>query len=244
MFTKSTVQIGSIVATVFQNNESKEYYYSLTSVAELINKPPLSPFQYLNSRAFKAIQPEGFNPFQFSDETGAKYKLLPCEIALEYLMYWCQKGDKLAGTIVFALAKESLELRAEKAFDSLTLESVVKAQEKTDYALLTALRMNAKDLHNTFQRACYGSNMNPSAVHDRITKLVFGYTAKEARELPMIDLPDDIWLNEAIGINHEHTKDPVLMQQYRDVKSKIFSYRKGSWEEKVDRAYQEVTASI
>ena len=57
----------------------------------------------------------------------------------------------------------------------------------------------------------------------------------------MIDLPDDVWLNEAIGINHEHTKDPVLMQQYRDIKTKIFSYRKEkTWEEKVDRAYREV----
>ena len=54
----------------------------------------------------------------------------------------------------------------------------------------------------------------------------------------MTELTDEVWLNEAIGINHEHTKDKALMQVYRDVKTKMFSYKKGSWEEKVDRAYQ------
>jgi hypothetical protein len=243
MFTKTSVNIGSITATVFLSHESGEYFYSLTSVADLIGKPPFSPSQFLASRAFKASHPEGFNPSQFSDETGATYKLLPCYIASSYLMYWCTKGDKLAASIVSSLMNESLELRARKAFNTLTVEEVEKVQQKTDDDLITELRVDAKSLHNLFQRACYSSNMNPSLVHDRITKLVFGYTAKEARELPMTDLKDEVWLNEAIGINHEHTKDKALMQIYRDVKTKIFSYRKGTWEEKVDRAYQEAIAS-
>lgn len=120
MFTKTSVQIGTTFATVFLAKESNEYFYSLTSIAELIGKPPLSPFQFLKSRAFKAILPEGFNPFQFSDGTGATYKLLPCDVASSYLMYWCSKGDKLAVTIVSALMSESLELRAKNAFGTLT----------------------------------------------------------------------------------------------------------------------------
>jgi hypothetical protein len=241
MFTKTSVQIGLVTATVFLKKESEEYYYSLSSVAELVAKPASSPSEFLTSKAFKTKYGKPFTPSEFSDETGARYKLLPCDVALEYLMYWCQKGDKLAGTIVLALAKESLELRAKNAFGTLTQESVAESFQKTNDKLITDLRVDAKAQHNIFQRACYGSKMNPSLVHDRITKLVFGYTAKEARELPMTDLPDDVWLNEAIGINHEHTKDPVLMQQYRDIKTKIFSYRKEkTWEEKVDRAYREV----
>lgn len=161
MYTKTSVQIGPTVATVFLSHESGEHFYSLTSVAELVAKPPLSPFQFLKSRAFKASHPEGLNPFQFSDETGATYKLLSCDVALEYLMYWCQKGDKNASTIVFALAKESLELRARKAFGTLTPESVTQVQQKTDDELITELRVDAKALHNLFQRACYGANMNP-----------------------------------------------------------------------------------
>ena len=225
MFTKSTAQIGNTFTTVFLAHESNEYFYSLTSVAELIGKPPFSPSQFLNSRAFKAIRPEGFNPSQFSDETGATYKLLPCDVASNYLMYWCSKGDKLATTIVSALMSESLELRAKNAFGNLNTDSVIESLQKTNDKLTTEIRVDAKAHHNIFQRACYGSKMNPSLVHDHITKLVFGYTAKEARELPMIDLPDDVWLNEAIGINHEHTKDKALMQVYRDVKTKIFSLK-------------------
>ena len=243
MFTKTSLKIGSFDATVFLAQETEDYFYSLTSIAELVSKPPFSPSQFLASRAFKASHPEGFNPSQFSDETGATYKLLSCEVALEYLMYWCQKGDKKASTIIFALAKESLELRARKAFGTLTPNSIIQVQQKTDDQLITELRIDAKALHNLFQRACYGSSMSPSAVHDKITKLVFGYTAKEARELPMTELTDEVWLNKAIGINHEHTKDKALMQVYRDVKTKMFSYKKGSWEEKVDRAYQEAISN-
>ena len=241
MFTKTSVRIGNNIATVFLAHGSNEYFYSLTSIAELIGKPPFSPSQFLQSKAFKAIRPEGFNPSQFSDETGATYKLLPCDVASNYLTYWCSKGDRLAVTIVSALMSESLELRAKTAFGTLTTESAIESLQKTNDKLTTEIRVDAKANHNIFQRACYGSKMNPSLVHDRITKLVFGYTAKEARDLPMTDLPDDVWLNEAIGINHEHTKNPVLMQQYRDIKTKIFSYRKEkTWEEKVDRAYKEV----
>jgi len=244
MLTKTSAQIGGFKATVFLDIDTNEYFYSLTSIGELIHKPHSSPAEFLKSRAFKAIQGEAFTPTEFSDSTGARYKLLPCDVALEYLMYWCQKGDKKASAIIFALAQESLELRARKAFGTLTLETLSDVHKLTDDALITALRINAKDAHNTFQRACYGSKMNPSAVHDRVTKLVFGYTAKEARELPMTDLEDDVWLNQAIGINHEHTKDRALMQTYRDVKNKIFSYRKGTWEEKIDRAYREATENI
>ena len=243
MFTKTSLKIGSFDATVFLAQESGEYFYSLSSVGELIAKPASSPSEFLTSRAFKASYSKPFTPSEFSDETGAKYKLLSCDVALEYLMYWCQKGDKKASTIIFALAKESLELRARKAFGTLTPDSIIEVQQKTDDQLLTELRIDAKALHNLFQRACYGSKMSPSTVHDKITKLVFGYTAKEARGLPMTELTDEVWLNEAIGINHEHTKDKALMQVYRDVKTKMFSYKKGNWEEKVDRAYQEAISN-
>jgi hypothetical protein len=244
MFTKSTAQIGNSVATVFLAQESNEYFYSLTSIAELIGKPASSASEFLTSKVFKAMYGKEFQPWNFQEDN-LIYKLLPCDVASLYLTYWCSKGNKIATAIVVALTVESLELRAKNAFGNLTLESVVESLQKTNDKLITEIRVDAKAQHNIFQRACYGSKMNPSLVHDRITKLVFGYTAKEARDLPMTDLPDDVWLNEAIGINHEHTKDPVLMQQYRDMKTKIFSYRKEkTWEEKVDRAYREVVELV
>ena len=242
MFTKTSVKIGSFDATVFLAQESGEYFYSLTSIAELIGKPASSASEFLTSKVFKAMYSKEFQPRNFQEEN-LVYKLLPCDIASLYLTYWCSKGNNSATKIVVALTIESLELRARKAFGTLTPESIIEVQQKTDDQLITELRIDAKALHNLFQRACYGSSMSPSAVHDKITKLVFGYTAKEARELPMTELTDEVWLNEAIGINHEHTKDKALMQVYRDVKTKMFSYKKGNWEEKVDRAYQEAISN-
>jgi len=47
MFTKTSAQIGGFKATVFLDNDTNEYFYSLTSVAELVAKPPSSPSEFL-----------------------------------------------------------------------------------------------------------------------------------------------------------------------------------------------------
>jgi hypothetical protein len=233
MFYTAVLVFGENQLICFKSEDS-QYFLSQTQVANLMNVGESAIRKFFNSRNLDGIS-------YFDNENHTTVLLRNLDQITEYFIYQNQKGNKIAQKIVNLLVRETLTLRAEKAFGTLTLEKTITTLEYTQDALITALRMNAKDLHNSFQRACYGSKMNPSAVHNRITKLVFGYDAKEARELPMTDLKDDIWLNEAVGINHEHTKNVELMKVYQDVKNKIFSYRKGSWEEKVDRAYKEVT---
>lgn len=75
MLTKTSAQIGGFKATVFLDIDTNEYFYSLTSIGELIHKPHSSPAEFLKSRAFKAIQGEAFTPTEFSDSTGARYTL-------------------------------------------------------------------------------------------------------------------------------------------------------------------------
>lgn len=239
-FTKSTVQIGNIFADVFVS-ESNDYFYSLTSVTELIGKTPDSALQFLNSKAFKAIHPGGFQPCSFT-EKNQTYKLLPCNIALEYLMKWCSKGNGQAFQIVMSLAKESLELRAAKAFGQLTVEKVTQTQEKTNEYLATKSRKEARDEHCAFQRSCWQLGFVPSTVHDYLTKLVFGYSAKEARELPGVEYLDSIWEDPEIGINHH--EEPILMELYRSIKRRFISYRKGTYIDRINRAYMELTEDI
>lgn len=240
-FTKSNVQIGSVFADVFVCQESNDYYYSLTSTADLIGKSPDSALRFLKSKGFKAIHGESFQPCTFT-EKNQTYKLLPCNIVSTYLMYWCAKGNGSAVQIVSALMQESLELRAAKAFGQLTVEKVEVTQEKTNEYLATKSRREAKDEHCAFQRSCWQLGFVPSTVHDYLTKLVFGYSAKEARELPEVSYEDAIWGDSEIGINHH--EEPILMELYRAIKRRFISYRKGTYVDRINRAYMELTEDI
>lgn len=240
-FTKSTAQIGTIFADVFVSSDTDDYFYSLTSIAGLIGKNESSARTFLGSKAFKAIQGETFQPAIFQLEN-VTYKLIPCEVALTFLMNWCVKGNGLAIQVVTSLAKESLELRAAKAFGQLTVEKVVETQEKTNEYLATKSRREAKDEHCAFQRSCWQLGFVPSTVHDYLTKLIFGYSAKEARELPEVNYEDSIWGDSEIGINHH--EEPLLMELYRSIKRRFISYRKGTYKDRVDRAYLELTEDI
>ena len=240
-FTKSTAQIGTTIADVFICQESNDYFYSLTSISGLIEKPHNSALQFLSSKAFKTLHGESFQPYTFT-EKNQTYKLLPCWVASAYLMYWCTKGNGSAVQIVSALMQESLELRAAKAFGQLTVEKVVETQEKTNEYLATKSRREAKEEHCAFQRSCWQLGFVPSTVHDYLTKLVFGYSAKEARELPEVNYEDSIWEDPEIGINHH--EEPILMELYRAIKRRFISYRKGTYVDRINRAYLELTENL
>ena len=240
-FVKSTVQIGSITADVFVCQESNYYFYSLTSTANLIGKADNSALRFLSSKAFKAIQGESFQPYSFT-EKNQTYKLLPCKVVSSYLMYWCTKGNGQAAEVVTALMQESLELRAAKAFNQLTVEKVEDTQKQTNEYLATKARREAKDEHCAFQRSCWQLGFVPSTVHDYLTKLVFGYSAKEARELPEVKYEDSIWEDSEIGINHH--EEPLLMELYRSIKRRFISYRKGMYIDRINRAYLELTENL
>lgn len=241
-YVKSQTTIGSTKATVFQCQASGEYFYSLSSAAELVGKTPFSPTQFLNSKGFKVNHSTGFSPTQFSDETGAEYKLLPCDVVLEYLMHWCGKGDKQALAVVMALAKESLEIRAASAFNSMTLDKVREIHQATNEELATEARREAREEHMSFQRACWQLGFQPATTHDYLTTLVFGATALEAIKTPLTGYSDTVWQNELVGINHH--PDPLLMKLYRQVKKRCMSYTKGTYQERINRAYLELTEDL
>ena len=240
-FVKSTVQIGSISADVFICQESSDYFYSLTSTADLIGKAPNSALRFLSSKTLKTKHGESFQPYTFTGKNQI-YKLLPCWVVSDYLMYWCVKGNGEAAQVVTALMQESLELRAAKAFGQLTVEKVEDVQKQTNEYLATKSRREAKDEHCAFQRSCWQLGFMPSTVHDYLTTLVFGYSAKEARELPGVSYEDSIWEDPEIGINHH--EEPLLMELYRSIKRRFISYRKGTYVDRINRAYMELTEDI
>lgn len=240
-YVKSQTTIGSTTATVFQCQASGEYFYSLTSVADLISKPPSSASDFFNSKGFKAKHSEGFQLGSYHDKQQV-YKLIPCDLALDYLTHWCGKGYKPALSVVMALAKESLEIRAASAFSSMTLDKVREIHQATNEELATEARREAREEHMSFQRACWQLGFQPAITHDYLTTLVFGATALEAIKTPLTGYSDTVWQNELVGINHH--PDPLLMKLYRQVKKRCMSYTKGTYQERINRAYLELTEDL
>lgn len=231
-FTKSTVQIGHSVATVFNCVATNDKFYSLTSVAYLIGKPALSPFQFLASKAFKASHSNGYNPFHFSTPDGATHKLLSCEVASEYLMYHAFKGDPKAQEVVKALAQESLELRAKSAFSPVTDEVYQEVKTGNDKALQVweNARKVTMSTHQDFQNACLAKKHSAPQVHDLITKKICGFTASEHRLLELVKPESD----KTIGLNHQVSAEMLL--QVATAKRLYKGYKKGSWRDQVLRA--------
>ena len=240
-YVKSQTTIGSTKATVFQCQASGEYFYSLTSLSDLLGKDESSARKFYTSKGFKALHSEGFQPARFSDKQ-QDYKLIPCDVALDYLVHWCGKGDKQALDVVMALAKESLEIRAASAFSSMTLDKVREIHQATDEELATEARREAREEHMSFQRACWQLGFQPATTHDYLTTLVFGATALEAIKTPLTGYSDTVWQNELVGINHH--PDPLLMKLYRQVKKRCMSYAKGTYQERINRAYLELTEDL
>lgn len=240
-YVKSQTTIGSTKATVFQCQASGEYFYSLSSVSELVSRPTSSASDFFKSKSFKANRGGNFEPRIFS-EAQQDYKLISCDVALDYLVHWCGKGDKQALAVVMALAKESLEIRAASAFNSMTLDKVREIHQATNEELATEARREAREEHMSFQRACWQLGFQPATTHDYLTTVVFGTTAIEAIKTPLTGYSDTVWQNELVGINHH--PDPLLMKLYRQVKKRCMSYTKGTYQERINRAYMELTEGL
>lgn len=233
----SQIQIGSKTVDCFKSGDGN-YLFSQTSTADLIEKDHSSAVKYFKSKAFKVKYSKPFQPvlFQLSN---IQFTLVDNEAVFLYLMNAFSKGNELAGEIIRLLMSESLEIRAKVAFGDVADEAVMATQRATDEELATRERRAARQEHGLFQQACLNLGYSPKAVHEYITKLVFGKTAKEACEQPLPPYEDEVWSNPTIGINHH--ADPFLHQIYRDVKKAAMSYRKGGYQERVERAYVEVT---
>lgn len=236
-YRSAQIQIGNKSVDCFRT-EDGNYLFSQTSTAELIEKIERSAREYFKSKGFKTRYSKDFQPAIYQVDN-IKFTLVDNEAVFLYLMNAFSKGNELAGEIIRLLMSESLEIRAKVAFGDVADAAVMATQRATDEELATRERRAARQEHGLFQQACLNLGYSPKAVHEYITKIVFGKTAKEACEQPLPPYEDEVWSNPTIGINHH--ADPFLHQIYRDVKKAAMSYRKGGYQERVERAYVEVT---
>ena len=247
---RASFKLGSVTVNCFES-EQGEYLYSLTDLGAVLNKPASTGLRFLESDTVKALPEGGLITLRHNEtivnkrggKLTIKYHLVSNTVAMMFITHFATKGDKLAGEILMALAMESLDIRAMSALNpESTTPAVTQRQELTDEFLATRERQSARYDHMLYQRACYQLGFHPRHTHEYITQVVFGYTASEARQLPDTGYSDEIWQDLDIGINHH--KCPTLMKVYRDVKKCFLRYKAGTMEERVNRAYLEVTENL
>lgn len=104
MYIKTQTTFGNAPATVFKSEIAKRYFYSLTSAADLIDKPARSVFEFLKTKSFKTSYGKEFTPIDFTDSDGTDYKLLPYDVVTKYIFHWANKGHKPALDLLTVLA--------------------------------------------------------------------------------------------------------------------------------------------
>lgn len=142
----------------------------------------------------------------------------------------------MAGELLEALAGESLDVRSMRAFDNLTPAAYDAKVEKTESQLEAWMkaRLNTMNVHQTFCLA-YKAKKHPGAkVHDRITKLINGQTAAEAREGQLVTEE----LDPTIGLNY--VNETTRLQAIALAKLEYAKLIAGSWEDQAQRAVNSV----
>ena len=244
---RSSVKIGDVSCDVFTDGEG--YFYSQTSLASLINKSHVSVVDFLKSKWLKDNQGEGCSVGYFpefienhgTNGMPVKIKLIDCDTASKYVIYHSMKGNQLALNLNMALMSESFQIRALSSFEEVS-QNVLDIQAVENEEVATRNRIQARDLHNLYQLGCQKLGFSPMHCHEYITLLVFGQKASEARLKPKAPYTDKVWDDATIGVNHH--VDPLLMEVYRKVKNRFLAYRKGTYKERIRRAFNEVTKDM
>lgn len=95
------------------------------------------------------------------------------------------------------------------------------------------VREYAKGVHSGFKNACYDKYHPGNLVHDYMTVLIFGDTAKAARMKALVDDSAD----PEIGLNHQ--EDIEGMRLLARAKVKYTNKKMGTWQEQVEWAVRE-----
>lgn len=93
-------------------------------------------------------------------------------------------------------------------------------------------RQANQDIHAAFQNHCNSNYLPGGHVHDAMTQLVFGQTAAEAKSCNEL-----IGIEPNIGLDHQPSAEG--MKIIAKMKLKFCTYRSGTWQERVVRAYED-----
>jgi hypothetical protein len=212
-------------------SDDGEYFLNQTQVGLLIEKDDNSFLRWIEAKS--TVKKYGvIETIAFRIPGENSWKLVKTDWATKYLFHWFKKDCELAETLLNNLVKSSFDVMIENAIKPVTGEVVARLMNQG--VEWESSREFTKSIHSSFQNSAIVKGHPASSVHDRITKLVSGFTAQEARESLAL-----IGINPTIGLDYQ--QDSEILRLIGCIKLRYSGLKAGTWTEQVDRAYEMVT---
>jgi hypothetical protein len=233
------IQIGNIVTNAYQLVDTSIYVLSMKGLADCLNKHPMTISRFLESDNAKALIDKGCFVSHDISVIGTSNALnitaIGLPLCVAFIKGQARVGNEIANNIIDALLEVSLEERIRVAFNELPRteeQKIVREKEVMDWK---TIRAEMKSNQTIFQNGCIARKIPAPRVHDYITKRITGWTATEAKNNG--DLIDGE--RSDIGLNYQ--ENTTLLAWIDRAKQKVITYRKGTWEERCDRAIRETS---
>ena len=227
---RTTITIAGIKVEVFQLPNG-EYVMSQTQATDAVNKQASSIFNWLQSEQSKALLGEVSAIFNTPAEGFNKpIQAVPIEVVTAYWHRQSTLGNEQAAKLVYACMTETLRRRCDAAFDVTRTEQRYESAT-AELNVWDKQRSFAKQCQNAFTMFCWHNGYNPSIVHNELTKRVTGMTAEQHRQLALLGN------NPNVGL--DHVPNALHLAVIAQAKLNLNSYRKGTLDEKLNRAVTE-----
>ncbi|WP_375501683.1 hypothetical protein [uncultured Nostoc sp.] len=237
---RAMIKIAGIEVEVFQLPDG-EYVMSQSQVAIAVkvHKFLMSRFldeMWLEGRLHKDYRSHKIPSFNDSKGRGGNnnpISIIPIDIASEFWAEQAFKGNIKAQALTLACVKEALKRRCDKAFNQVKTEEQYENEAIVSRETWEKSRSFLKDAHASFVNCCDANTFIRSVAHDKITIAVCGKTARELRELEVIEGSPKVGLN--------HIDNAETLKQIAKVKLEFSRYRIGNVDERIKRALKVVS---
>ncbi len=239
--TQTQIQIANHTIDGYKLNN--DWFMSLRGLGNIVDKADSSPRDFIKSKWLQSRVEGGFVPRELSTEDNKILSVIPINIVTLYIRRQDQLGNPKAAMLVDALMNQSLELRLESSLPTspaplkAAVDEVVK---KHDVQIERSNQLESK-CQTSFQDWCLARRHNPALVHNYITELVVGRTAKDSKILPLC--AGD---KEYIGLDHYQSEEGEAMRTISEIKKALperyKQRRKGfTYRDYVDVVFEEIT---
>lgn len=236
---RAIIKIASVEVEVFQLPDG-EYVMSQTQVAKVVDVGKVLVLRFLNKKWLEGELYKDYRSFKIATENDSlgrggnnnPIKPVPVELASEFWFEQAIKGNIKAQALMKACLDETLKRRCDKTFEVVKGENDYEEETGIKYQTWMESRSFLKDAHASFTNCCLYNDFVAAIAHDKITIAVCGMTAKELRELDVVEG------SEKIGLNH--IKDMEVLTKIARVKLEFSKLRTGNVDQRIEKALQRV----
>ncbi|MBX9257303.1 hypothetical protein H1Q63_25845 [Desmonostoc muscorum CCALA 125] len=228
---RELIQIAGIEVEVFQMPNG-EYVMSQTQVAEAVDTARISIVRFWEVSGSKPLPGNDSELYRLAVEGSNKpINIIPADIVTDYWFEQAFKGNIKAKALVKACAHEALQRRCDNVFGVAKTEYQYEQQATTHRERWEARRKYLREQHTNFEYACKTYGFSCASTHNKLTMAAVQKTAKELKELEVIQGSKDV------GLNHIEDSDELLL--VAKVKRHFSRYRTGGVDDRIRRALKE-----